>query len=467
MVFTSWAFLAFFIAVLAGLRVMPTRESRQLFIMFASVVFYAAGTPWHLLILATPAIVDYACAIRIEDSDDPRVRKSWLLLSLVSNLGLLAYFKYANFFAGSIAALFGVSGAPLDIALPIGISFFVFKTLSYTIDVYRRELRACRSWWRYALFVGYFPELVAGPIVRASIFLPQLTRPLTPSLARAGSGLQLVLVGVTKKLLIADRLATLVDPIFATPAAYSQGTVASAVIAYSLQIYCDFSGYSDIAIGISRVIGFDLPENFNMPYRATSITDFWRRWHITLSSWLRDYLYIPLGGNRKGEGRTYVNLMVTMLLGGLWHGASWTFVFWGFLHGVGLAVHKLWKRYVPAGFRPAGGVLGWATTYAFVCVGWVFFRARSFDTAFFILRKVAGLEPGGVRFFYLPLWVIVPVVVATHLAMMAMERRDQTSPRGIVFPRSAFAGAFIVAVWLIGVFLLAPLQTTRFIYFQF
>jgi alginate O-acetyltransferase complex protein AlgI len=466
MLFTSWEFLALFSAVLVGLRVMPTRESRQVLVLLAGVVFYAAGTPWHLLVLATPAVVDYACAIRIEESEDPRVRRRWLLLSVVSNLGLLAYFKYADFFVDNVAALLHVPTAPLDIALPIGISFFIFKTLSYTIDVYRRDLAACRSWWRYALFVGYFPELVAGPIVRASIFLPQLTRSLAPSLARAGAGLQLALLGVTKKWLIADRLAVFVDPVFSTPAAYSQGTVASAVVAYSLQIYCDFSGYSDMAIGISRVIGFDLPENFDMPYRATSITDFWRRWHITLSTWLRDYLYIPLGGNRKGELRTYINLMVTMLLGGLWHGASWTFVFWGFLHGAGLAAHKLWRRHVPPDFRPFRGVVGWATTYAFVCVGWVFFRAADFPTAAFVLRKIAGLEPGGVEWFYLPLWLIVPVVVAAHIAAAMMERRT-IAPLTAVFPRSAFGAAFVVAAWLVGVFLLTPLRTSPFIYFRF
>ena len=465
MTFVSWNFLFFFAAVLVGLRVMPTRESRQVLILVASIVFYASGTPWHLLVLATPALVDYACAIRIEDATDPETRKRWLLLSLVSNLGLLAYFKYANFFADTVARLIGAHTAPLDIALPVGISFFLFKTMSYTIDVYRRELFASRSLWRYAMFVAYFPELVAGPIVRASIFLPQLTRTLEPSLARAGPGLQRILLGITKKRLLADRLATYVDAIFAAPAAYSQWTVTGAVVAYSLQIYCDFSGYSDMAIGVSRVIGFDLPENFDMPYRSTSITDFWRRWHMTLSSWLRDYLYIPLGGNRRGEARTYVNLMITMLLGGLWHGANWTFVFWGFMHGVGLAVHKAWGGIV-GGRRPFGGALGWAVTYAFVCVAWVFFRARDFATATLVLRKIAGLEPGGVVWFYLPLAVALAVVVAAHAAAIVAERRGAPQPLAAP-PQSPFAGAFVVTAWLVGIFLLSPLRTSPFIYFRF
>src|SRR4026209_1390011 len=375
MLFISWEFAVFFAIVLAALRVMPTRESRQCLLLVASGVFYGSHTPWHLLILAAPAMIDFACAVRIEDTKNSASRKQWLMLSLVSNLGILAYFKYADFFADSIGQLLGVTTVPLGLALPLGISFFVFKTLSHTIDIYRRDIPACRSLWRYAMFVSYFPELVAGPIVRASVFLPQLERKLEPSRARTVVGVQLILLGVTKKLFVADRLATLVNPVFLAPEAYSPFTVLSAVVAYSLQIYCDFSGYSDIAIGVSRIIGFDLPENFNMPYLATSITEFWRRWHITLSQWLRDYLYVPLGGNRKGARRTYINLMLTMLLGGLWHGAAWTFVAWGLLHGLGLAVHKLWTQQVSHGRRPFHGVVGWLTTYSFVCVGWVFFRA--------------------------------------------------------------------------------------------
>jgi alginate O-acetyltransferase complex protein AlgI len=500
MLFISWEFVVFLLLVLAGLRVMPTRESRQGMLLVASAVFYGSHTPWHLFVLAAPSLIDFACAARIEDSGDPQTRKRWLILSLVSNLGLLAYFKYADFFGDTIGGLFGVSTAPLGLALPLGISFFTFKTLSYTIDVYRREIPACRSMWRYAMFVSYFPELVAGPIVRASVFLPQLERKLVPSRERTVVGLQLILLGVTKKLFVADRLATLVNPVFAAPAAYSQLTVLSAVIAYSLQIYCDFSGYSDIAIGVSRIIGFDLPENFNMPYMATSITEFWRRWHITLSQWLRDYLYIPLGGNRKGTRRTYINLMLTMLLGGLWHGAAWTFVAWGLLHGIGLAAHKLWVQYVSRGRRPFGGIAGWVTTYAFVCMAWVFFRASDFSTAMLMLRKIVGLESGGATWIYLPLLLILPLVIAAHAAgtwIASHERKTGTlpempvpapvfasrmyeeSPGGIalrphraaglymLMPRAGFVSAFVLTVWVVGLFLFSPIHTRPFIYFQF
>jgi alginate O-acetyltransferase complex protein AlgI len=489
MSFVSFDFPIFFVAVIAGLAIMPSRESRQVFLLIASLLFYAAGTPWFVIVLLVPSIVDYACAIRMEESRDARTRRIWLLLSLVTNLGILFYFKYANFFVDSIAALIGAKPGPLIVVLPIGISFFTFKTMSYTIDVYRGTLPASRRLRDYTMFVSFFPELVAGPIVRASVFLPQMSRSLRLSWSRAKIGIPLILVGVSKKLLVADRLAIFVDPVFRGPALFSRGTVTSAVVAYSLQIYCDFSGYTDIAIGVAKIIGFDLPENFNMPYLARSITEFWRRWHITLSEWLRDYLYIPLGGNRRGTVRTYVNLMLTMLLGGLWHGANWTFVVWGLLHGVGLAVHKLWTRHRPQIRVPvvAGAFIGWALTYAFVCIGWVFFRAPSLASAGVILGKIAGLSSGGVSWFYLPFWLLLPLVVAAHVAGVMFGDREAesggvTERRGsrvvlarpmipvgpLTFsPGVGFAVGFCLTLWVAVLFLFTPVQRSPFIYFQF
>lgn len=488
MSFVSLAFVVFFGAVIAGLGVMPTRESRQAFLLVASLVFYAAGTPWFIIVLLVPSVVDYACAIRMEESRDRRTRRLWLVLSLVTNLGILFYFKYANFFVDNVAELIGVKPGPLVVVLPVGISFFTFKTMSYTIDVYRGTLPACRRVRDYTMFVSFFPELVAGPIVRASVFLPQMSRSLHLSWSRAKIGIPMILLGVSKKLLLADRLAIFVDPVFRRPELFSGGTVATAVVAYSLQIYCDFSGYSDIAIGIAKIIGFDLPENFNMPYLARSITEFWRRWHITLSEWLRDYLYIPLGGNRRGTLRTYVNLMLTMLLGGLWHGANWTFVIWGLLHGAGLATHKLWVRYRPAGIRlPSfvGGFIGWALTYAFVCLGWVFFRAPSLASAGVILRKISGLSSGGISWFYLPFWLLLPLVAAAHLVGVMLGRRRADSggvsetgkhvvlarplfPTPLTFsPGLNFAVAFCLTLWVAVLYLFTPIQRSPFIYFQF
>lgn len=479
------------------LRLAPTRRTRQLGILLSSVLFYGYWNKWYLLLLATPSVIDYLCARAIEDSDDEAVRKRWVWVSVVTNIGLLCYFKYTNFFLSSTARLLGRHYTALDILLPIGISFYTFKTLSYTIDVYRREIPACRDWWRYAMFVTYFPELIAGPIVRASVFLPQMTRSLKPSWPRTAVGLQLMLQGFTKKLLIADSLAMLSDSVFARPQAFSPLTVATGVMAYSLQIYCDFSGYSDIAIGVSRIIGFDLPENFNMPYLSLSVTEFWRRWHMTLSLWLRDYLYIPLGGNRRGHLRTYINLMITMLLGGLWHGANWTFVVWGLLHGLALCVHKLWLEKTGGRFKLPKPI-AWAMTYAYVCICWVFFRAPNFHTAVLVLKKLAGLAPGGVTYLFLPFFLLVPLVVVAHwlgsmvegrairlrkpryISAPAWARRWYQNLNGrfalkphkasgyyVLLPLPGFAGGFVLTVWLLVLFMFAVTYRNVFIYFQF
>ncbi|HET9425668.1 MAG TPA: MBOAT family protein [Gemmatimonadaceae bacterium] len=482
MSFVSLQFPLFLAGVLLGLAIMPTRGSRQAFLLVANVVFYAAGTPWFILVLLVPAIVDYACAIRMEESPDPRTRRRWLILSLVVNLGVLFYFKYADFLVDAVASALGVQAAPLMVVLPVGISFFTFKTMSYTIDVYRGTIHACRRLWHYTMFVSFFPELVAGPIVRASVFLPQMTRHLQLSGHRFAAAIPLILLGLSKKLLVADRLAVFVDPVFANPGLYSQGTVASAVVAYALQIYCDFSGYTDIAIGVARMIGFDLPENFNMPYLATSITDFWRRWHMTLSSWLRDYLYVPLGGNRRGRARTYVNLLITMVLGGLWHGAAWTFVLWGLYQGAGLAVHKLWSEHFtnPLAPRRINAVGAWALTFAFVCGGWVLFRAPDMATAGIIAMKVIGAAPGGVEWFFLPFWLLLFVVAGAH-ALGVIAERQPGIPEAVeawmparrlrllrlATPRGTVGSAFLVTAWLILLFLFSPMTHSPFIYFQF
>jgi alginate O-acetyltransferase complex protein AlgI len=506
MVFTSWAFVVFFAIVLAALWAVRGRTMRQLVLLIASCVFYAWWKPVYLLLLLTPSVIDYWCALAVEATEDPKRRKFWVTFSIVTNIALLAYFKYTNFFLANLYEALGKRFEPLDIILPVGISFYTFKTLSYTIDVYRREIKACRSLWQYSMFVTYFPELVAGPIVRASIFLPQMRRSLRPSWARAEIGLQVILLGVTKKLFVADRLSVFVDAIFANPAAFSPFTVASAVVAYSLQIYCDFSGYSDIAIGVSKIIGFDLPENFNMPYISTSVVEFWRRWHMTLSQWLRDYLYIPLGGNRHGRLNTYRNLMLTMGLGGLWHGASWNFVLWGLLHGTALAVNHWWTRdYKPVKKGAAEltslpwKMLSWLFTYWFVCITWVFFRSANFESTQIILRKLFLVDRAGIDWFYSPLFMILPIVVGAHaLGILARRRQDAVSstskrirpPRWaeslyswmggrfavkpsavagiyVLIPMPTFLGGFIYATWLTGLFLFSSLDTSPFIYFQF
>jgi alginate O-acetyltransferase complex protein AlgI len=463
--FTSWEFWRLFALVLVGLWLLRTRTQRQLLILTASAVFYSRQNPWYLLLLATPIVVDYTCGLRIAERENLSARRRWLAVSIVTNLGLLAYFKYAGFFVENIALLTGVPLSPLKIFLPIGISFFTLKSLSYTIDVYRGTLPPCRSIWRYAMFVSYFPDLIAGPIVRASVFLPQLTRSLRPSWDRASVGTQLILLGLTKKLVIADQLAVLVDPVFETPGQFSPLTVASGVFAYSLQIYCDFSGYSDIAIGVSHLIGIDLPENFNMPYLATSLSDFWRRWHMTLSQWLRDYLYIPLGGNRHGRARTYVNLFITMLLGGLWHGAKRTFVVWGFLHGLGLATHHLWRERTQGSTRPLNGWGGRLLTYLFVCFTWVFFRSESIPTALIVLGKMAGMQGGGFVWFYAPLLPLTLIVILGHV--VGTRAVHTASPFRTFVPTGGFIGGFAITAWVLALLVFSPIKSSPFIYFRF
>lgn len=491
MVFTSWLFVWFFLAVLLGLRLLRTQRTRQLFILLASMFFYAAWKAPYLLVLAVPSCIDYFCALRISATDDAKRRRLYLIVSIASNLALLGYFKYTNFFISIASDIFGCPLQLLQITLPIGISFFTFKALSYSIDVYRRQIPVCRDWFQFAMFITYFPELIAGPIVRASVFLPQMNRSLKFSSTRVRLGLEIILLGVIKKLLIADRLAPFCDAVFAHPGWYSSASNLMAVVAYSLQIYCDFSGYSDIAIGTSKIIGFDLPENFNMPYLATSLSDFWRRWHITLSTWLRDYLYIPLGGNRKGTLRTYVNLMLTMLLGGLWHGANWTFVAWGALHGVGLVVTRAVGHRI--GFdlpKP----IRWLLTYAFVCLTWIFFRAPNFTTAAIMLRKIMWWDGSGVTFLYAPFLMLLPLVLFAHWVgiMAARQAGERNSgllawplPAGVPervrfairrtrlagvyvgLPRSLFLESCTLTAIALVLFLFAAIQTSPFIYFQF
>ena len=380
---------------------MVARKVRLLFILAASYVFYAHWDYRFLPLIWGSSTADFWLAKKIHTTEDPRVRRSWLLGTVILNLGVLGFFKYFNFGIDSASVALEALGLHLPeislrVALPVGISFFTFESMSYVIDVYRKELEPQKSYAEYLAFVAFFPHLVAGPIVRPRDLLPQLAGAPRFSSLEAGEGLFLIAVGLSKKIIIGDYLAlNLIDRVFDAPLMYSALEVYAAVIGYALQIYCDFSGYTDIAIGSALLLGVRFPLNFNSPYKAHNIVDFWRRWHISLSTWLRDYLYIPLGGNRKGRGRTYANLLITMILGGFWHGAAWTFVAWGFLHGAALAVTKWWEE---RGGEKAGKVrsalslrhiLSVFLTFHLVCVGWVFFRSESFEKAGLVFAQMA------------------------------------------------------------------------------
>ena len=480
MLFVEPRYLLFFLVVFSVYWALRASATRKWVLLVSSYAFYAAWDWRFLGLIVFSTVLDHAVALRIEQSSAVRARRAWLSLSLLGNLGVLACFKYFDFFAASaarLAAHFGIelSAVTLDLVLPVGISFYTFQTLSYTLDVHRGLLRAERSLLNVAVFVAFFPQLVAGPIVRARDFLPQLHRPIGFEAVDVRGALVLFGIGFFKKAVLADHVAPVVDTCFADPARYEASAHVLATALYSLQIYCDFSGYSDMAIGSAALLGFRLPVNFARPYLATGLREFWRRWHISLSSWLRDYLYVPLGGNRGGRWRTTRNLLMTMLLGGLWHGAGWNFVVWGGGHGLGLVGQREFRRVRGAdrggSVRQAGSshrvratllvLLSWSFTLWFVGATWIFFRATSFTDAFEVLRSWCGASAPGRRELPLEWWWLVAGAFALHV----VAARCSWMPRLRAMPDLAFA----ISVGLGGAVLwaFAPLEERAFVYFQF
>jgi alginate O-acetyltransferase complex protein AlgI len=443
------------------------QDWRLLCVLVASFVFYMTWNPWLVLLVVFSTSIDFLIALQLPQTASLRRRRGLLALGIGINLGILGFFKYANFLlssAGSILDLLGVHfhARHLGLILPLGISFYTFEAISYLVDVYGGKIQPVRRPLDYLVYIMFFPHLIAGPIVRPHHFLPQLRQRRRFDWNRLELGARLFVMGLFKKAVIADNLVGIVDPVFAAPAAYGTNAVWLAVLGYAVQIYCDFSGYSDMAVGSAHALGFKLPENFNMPYFSGSISEFWSRWHVSLSRWLRDYLYIPLGGNRGGSGATYRNLMITMVLGGLWHGAAWTFVAWGFYHGLLLVIHRVWMKVRPAPMvmlRPLGVML----TFLSVCVGWVFFRASSFRDAGTILRRMAwptaGADLGSLdRHIAL---TILAVVLAGHLIGSSMDVGKRLSK----VPAMITGGGLAMGLLLCQ--LLMPEDVKAFIYFQF
>jgi len=472
MVFNSLTFVAFFAVVLALHSLVPLRwTGKKIVLLVASYIFYSAWNPPFVILLWISTVVDWYAAQALVKAEKPGVRRAWMLLSVVANLGMLAYFKYSKFAVTNFAALMTMIGvdyhpAPLDIVLPVGISFYTFATMSYTLDVYLRRAKPATNFLDYALFVTFFPHLVAGPIMRPTELVPQFAEPRKASAEQLRFGLALMTIGLFEKVVLADGfLGKTADRVFNGSAAPGTLDGWAGTLAFSGQIFCDFAGYSTTAIGAAMCLGFAMPDNFRFPYGAIGFSDFWRRWHITLSSWLRDYVYIPLGGNRAGRLKTYRNLMATMLLGGLWHGANWTFVVWGALHGLYLAVERVLRR-VYSGFR-AGTfslfVFG-LLTYALVNIAWVFFRATTFSRAWTILKGMFGqndgaaplVRTGGIVMTFL-------IVVGVVLAHVLMRKRTLES----VVAR--MPAAVVAIVWGVLAFLIVISQGggSAFIYFQF
>ncbi len=474
MLFCSGQFLAFFAVVFAVYWAVPRQSLRVGLLVIASFVFYASWNKWLATIILVSTFLDYCVALGIERSGRPWLRRSLLASSLVANLGLLVYFKYANFFLQSLADGLHAAGATvhlpvLEVILPIGISFYTFEAINYTVDVYRGRVRAERNLFHFILFITFFPHLIAGPIVRARDFLPQIRRPKRWDWLRVQLGLQLFLIGVFKKLVIADRMALYADPVFAAPQQYSTAAVWMAVIAYALQIYCDFSGYTDMALGSAHLLGYKLAKNFDLPYLAANVAEFWHRWHISLSTWLRDYLFIPLGGSRGKTWRTCLNLMITMTLGGLWHGAAWTFVLWGVLHGLLLVGHRGFRAFcdgrplLSRAFRtPPGTLLRVTVTFLCVCVCWVFFRSTTIGGAVEVLRRLVSASPGqAAPLRYDSLLTLGIVVLLCH----AVVRSGVWRRFAFRVPAPIWGVTYGVLVTLAMV--LAPETGNVFIYFQF
>ncbi len=428
MLFNSLTFLIFFTIVcfLSALTALPRFQAmprekrmhlRHILLLAASYVFYGWWN-WKccaLMLLLT--LVSHFCALHM---GGPR-RRAMLVLGVVFPLLVLGVFKYFNFFLDSFCAVFGIARTgSLRILLPVGISFYTFQSLSYTIDTYRGRVGAEHDFVRTALYISFFPQLVAGPIVKAGEFLPQLREERNISLPNLSAGVQYFAFGLFKKIVLADNLSVFVDAVQRAPGAYSGGTLLLMAYAYAIQIYCDFSGYSDMAVGCARCLGYDLPRNFNLPYLSRNVTEFWKRWHISLSSWLQEYLYIPLGGNRKGRARTYLNLMLTMVIGGLWHGAAWNFVAWGALHGAALCVHKLflaWKKRRGIGEAgPLGTALSILLTFHVAVFCFVFFRADSIGKAWSILRAIFTLQ-SGIRF--VSFWAVAALLLCALAGLIA------------------------------------------------
>ena len=471
MVFNTLTFAAFFAVVLALHSLPLPWTTRKVNLLLASYVFYAAWNPPFIVLLWVSTVVDWYAAQGLVHAERPAARRAWMLLSVVANLGMLLYFKYGSFLLHNFSALLSALGIvyhppQFDIVLPVGISFYTFATMSYTLDVYLRRALPARNFLDYALFVTFFPHLVAGPIMRPTELVPQFERPRRATADQLRFGLTLMAIGLFEKVVLADTLLS-----NAAQSVYDAGKIPGAVdawvgtLAFSGQIFCDFAGYSTTAIGAALCLGFAMPDNFRFPYAAVGFSDFWRRWHITLSSWLRDYLYIPLGGNRHGPARTYCALMGTMLLGGLWHGANWTFVVWGGLHGLYLSAERgLRARFT--GYHPgwfATLLLG-LLTWMLVNVTWVFFRAKKFDTAWQMLRGMAGRNGNAAPILDTVFLVVVPLVVggivATHWMMRHQTLESMLSRRHPVLV-GAVLGVMVFAI------VISQGTGNAFIYFQF
>ncbi len=479
MLFPTVEYAVFFLIVLAAAWALESRpQAHKLFLLAASYVFYGFWSWRYVPLLILISLFAGLIAQSIQHTEDPTRRKQLLIVGVTVCLAVLIYYKYASFVLLTALGLWGYVGrtpvwnlpAPF---LPLGISFFVFHAISLMGDIYRRKLREPLYLTDALLYVAFFPQLIAGPILRASHFIPQLMKPRYKAISdahhiRVNRAFLLILAGLFKKVIVSNTLSTrLVEPVFAAPASFHSGDVLLAIYGYAAQIYCDFSGYTDIAIGCAMLLGYHFPRNFNAPYTATDPQDFWQRWHISLSSWLRDYLYIPLGGSRSGAARTYVNLMLTMLLGGLWHGASWTFVMWGGLQGLYLIMHRLWSTSSSQQIQHLRTRTWWPWVarilmFHAVCIGWVFFRSPTFNVAATVFHQLATSR-GALTMATWPVLLTLVLGIFGQYAPRLWRRTAESTMSRLPIFASGITLAFVIFL----IELLGPTGVAPFIYFQF
>ena len=476
MLFVEPRFLLFFLIVIGVHWALRSNLPRKIWLLIASYVFYAAWDWRFLSLIWSATLINYLVGVGLLRTDRARTRKILVVSGVTSSLVILGFFKYWGFFVESARALldwlgFHASLTTLEIILPVGISFFTFQAMSYAIDSYRGKLVPTRNLLDVALFIAFFPQLVAGPIVRAADFIPQLQEKRRFNTVNVRAALVFIVVGYVQKAVIADNAGLIADPFFAAPEAYRGGSVFLGVFAYSAQIYGDFAGYSNMAIGLAALLGYQLPLNFNFPYVARNITDFWRRWHISLSTWLRDYLYITLGGNRGSRLFTYRNLMLTMLLGGLWHGAAWRFAIWGGLHGIALVLHREFQRLKPENWKlpkPLGLVFSSLVTFYWVSLAWIFFRAQDLGTATTILKGYLFLGGEGTAAIsahngaLTATWILVILLILAVFHVVNSQKLLAVWDRVPEWAFALFLGAMIPLILA-----LVPPQAVPFIYFQF
>jgi D-alanyl-lipoteichoic acid acyltransferase DltB (MBOAT superfamily) len=489
LLFTQYLFWIFFFVLMLGYGIVYKKPQLRLIYLFVfSLFFYYKSGGYFFFLLIFSTVVDFNLGNAIYRARKKFWRGFFLSCSVVINLGILSYFKYAYFYLDLINNAFGtnfqahnylaelantIGGSHFDVStiiLPVGISFFTFQTLSYSIDLYRQKIEPAKNIFDFAFFVTFFPQLVAGPIVRAAEFLPQMYKPYELSREDFNRATYLIMNGLMKKILISDYIsANFVDRVFDNPKLYSGFENLMAVYGYTIQIYCDFSGYTDIAIGLALLLGFRLPINFNSPYKAISVTDFWRRWHISLSSWLRDYLYIPLGGNRKGKFRMYFNLFITMFLGGLWHGAHLRFLIWGGLHGIAQAFYKAWSSIFPKKEKRSlfARFIGWLLTFHFVAFCWIFFRAGNMELVNQMLYQIAyQFKPEliqTVSYAYRYIFAVMAFAYVIHW----LPVRWKDGVRALFMQLPLVAKAFAIVVIVVVLYQVTSAGVQPFIYFQF